>query len=79
MLNLTPRWNAEWGGLLCFLDDEGRVTQTYTPTWNAMNLLKVPQPHFVSFVAPYASAARCSVTGWMRAALDTGAKEAPAY
>jgi SM-20-related protein len=79
VLNLTPRWNAEWGGLLCFLDEEGRVAQTYTPAWNVINVLKVPQPHFVSFVAPYASAARCSVTGWMRAALSENAKEASAY
>lgn len=79
VLNLTPQWNAEWGGLLCFLDEEGRVTQTFTPGWNVINVLKVPQPHFVSFVAPYASGSRCSVTGWMRAALSDAAKETPAY
>jgi SM-20-related protein len=78
VLNLTPHWQAEWGGLLCFLDDGGRVAQTYTPAWNVMNVLKVPQPHFVSFVAPYASAGRCSVTGWMRPAMSATARETSA-
>ena len=72
ILNLTPRWKAEWGGLLQFLDGEGRVSETFVPAWNAINILKVPQPHFVSFVAPYATAGRYSVTGWMRAALSPG-------
>ncbi len=67
VLNLTPRWRPEWGGLLSFIDPQGGVEETFTPSWNAINLLKVPQPHYVSFVAPYASAGRFSVTGWMRA------------
>jgi SM-20-related protein len=71
VLNLTPRWKAEWGGLLTFLDKDGGVTETLVPTWNAINLLRVPQPHFVSFVAPYATAPRYSVTGWMRAPLSS--------
>jgi hypothetical protein len=66
VLNLTPTWATEWGGLLCFTDGEGHVSEGYTPKFNALNLLKVGSPHFVSFVAPFASAPRLSVTGWLR-------------
>jgi len=64
--NLTPRWQAEWGGLLGFLDRDGRVSEVYTPAWNALNLLRVPQMHYVSHVAPFAGNGRYSVTGWLR-------------
>ncbi|HEY1632069.1 MAG TPA: 2OG-Fe(II) oxygenase family protein [Rhizomicrobium sp.] len=64
--NLTPRWQAEWGGLLGFLDQDGHVAEAYTPTWNALNILRVPQMHYVSHVAPFAVNGRYSVTGWLR-------------
>jgi len=66
VLSLAQDWRAEWGGLLHFLDDEGRVTGTFVPTFNCLALFRVPQPHSVSFVAPYAGAERISVTGWLR-------------
>lgn len=66
ILNLTPVWSAEWGGLLNFLRDDGHVDGAYTPTWNALNFLAVPQLHFVSTVAPFVTAPRLSVTGWVR-------------
>jgi SM-20-related protein len=64
--NLTPRWQAEWGGLLSFLDADGHVAEAYTPAWNALNVLRVPQLHYVSHVAPFATEGRYSVTGWLR-------------
>lgn len=67
VLNLTPDWRAEWGGLLLFLDENGNVTEGFTPTFNALNILKVPAPHCVSMVTPSAPDARYSFTGWMRA------------
>ena len=66
VLNLTPQWIADWGGLLMFLTDDGHVAAAYTPRWNALNILKVPQPHAVSVVAPFARGARHSITGWIR-------------
>jgi SM-20-related protein len=66
VLNLTPRWQAEWGGLLAFLDNDGHIAEGYTPSWNALNILKVPQFHYVSHVAPFATGGRYSVTGWLR-------------
>jgi Rps23 Pro-64 3,4-dihydroxylase Tpa1-like proline 4-hydroxylase len=31
-----------------------------------LNIFAVPQPHSVTIVAPFAAAARYSVTGWLR-------------
>lgn len=66
VLNLTPRWRADWGGLLTFIDGDGHVAEAYTPAFNALNVLKVPQAHAVSCVAPFADGARLSLTGWVR-------------
>lgn len=67
VLNLCPRWRIEWGGLLQFLDDDGDVAETLTPGFNTLNLFRVPRPHAVSMVSPFAGAPRLSITGWWRA------------
>ena len=67
VLNLSPGWRAEWGGLLQFLDEGGDVTETFTPSFGALNVFAVPQMHAVSTVAPFAGGPRYSVTGWWRA------------
>ena len=66
VLNLTPVWRADFGGLLMFIGDDGHIAEAYTPRWNALNILRVPQPHAVSVVAPFARGARYSITGCMR-------------
>ncbi len=66
VLNFTPGWKADWGGLLEFLDRDGHVAEAYTPAFNALNLLRVPQPHAVSYVNPLAGGARYCITGWLR-------------
>ncbi len=66
VLNVSPDWRAEWGGLLMFLDEEGAVTETFTPTFGTLNVFQVPQSHAVSMVAPFAGAPRYSITGWWR-------------
>jgi Rps23 Pro-64 3,4-dihydroxylase Tpa1-like proline 4-hydroxylase len=66
VLNLTPRWKPEWGGLLGYVDSDDHVKRAYTPCWNALNILAVPQRHFVSMVAPFGTEGRYSVTGWLR-------------
>jgi 2OG-Fe(II) oxygenase superfamily len=66
VLNLTPRWSSDWDGLLQFLDADGHVAEAYTPAFNALNVFRVPQPHSVSFVAPFAGQPRLSITGWFR-------------
>lgn len=67
VFNLTPRWQADWGGQLQFIGPDGHVTEAYVPRFNALNLFAVPQPHAVSIVAPFAVGARYSVTGWLLA------------
>lgn len=68
VLNLTPVWRADWGGILMFLDDDGHVAEGYTPAFNALNVFSVPQTHAVSEVSRLASAPRYSVTGWLHTA-----------
>lgn len=70
VLNLTPNWNTNWGGALQFLDADGQIEQVFSPTFNAINVFKVPQPHSVSYVTPFAGTQRYSITGWLRAGKD---------
>lgn len=67
VLNLSPFWLPDWGGLLQFIDAHGHVAEAYAPRMNALNIFKVPQKHAVSFVTPFARAPRLSITGWIRA------------
>lgn len=66
VLGLSRTWRAEWGGVLEFLDADGHVAEGYVPSFNSLNLLRVPQLHHVSCVAPFARQPRLSVTGWLR-------------
>lgn len=65
VLGLTREWQADWGGQLQFLDDSGAVVESFLPRWNTLSIFRVPTPHCVSFVAPYARAPRLSITGWL--------------
>lgn len=67
VIQLCRDWKADWGGLLHFVDDQGQVTQTFTPRFNSMALFAVPQEHAVSMVAPFAPGPRFAVTGWFTA------------
>lgn len=67
VLNLTPQWRPDWGGILQFYDDRANVVRGFTPAFNTLNLFAVPQPHSVSWVTPLAGAPRFAVTGWLRA------------
>lgn len=67
VLNFTPSWRADWGGLLAFLAPDGHVSEAYTPVFNALNIIRVPQPHAVTQVASFAGGDRLSITGWIRA------------
>lgn len=67
VLNLTPQWRADWGGVLMFLDDDGHVAEGYIPAFNALNLFAVPQTHAVSMVTRLAQTPRLSITGWIHA------------
>lgn len=65
VLNLGREWNADWGGLLQFVDGDGRVVDTFLPRWNSLSLFRVPAGHAVSLVTPWADADRLAITGWL--------------
>lgn len=69
VMGLSREWRAEWGGLLLFNGKGSDVIETIVPRFNALSLFTVPQPHSVSYVAPYAPEPRLSVTGWLRSAM----------
>lgn len=66
VINLSHDWQADWGGLLQFLDGNQDVVETFTPHWNSLSLFRVPQRHQVSLLAPWAKENRYSITGWFR-------------
>jgi Rps23 Pro-64 3,4-dihydroxylase Tpa1-like proline 4-hydroxylase len=67
VLNLArDDWHPDWGGHLLFLDEEGDVIEGFRPRFNALNLFRVPQPHLVTYVPPFAPIGRLAVTGWLR-------------
>ena len=68
VLNMTPNWRTEWGGLLMFHDADGHLAEAYAPKFNALNIFTVPAWHSVSQVASYVTAERLAITGWIRSA-----------
>jgi SM-20-related protein len=68
VINLSRDWEADWGGLLQFVDERQNVLETFTPRWNSLSLFRVPQRHQVSQLAPWAKDHRYSITGWFRRA-----------
>jgi len=71
-LTLSEGWKAAWGGQLQFLDETGAVTESLVPRFNTLSVFRVPQPHHVSCVSPFAPRDRISITGWLRAGKDPG-------
>lgn len=67
VLNLTPQWRSDHGGVLMFLDEDGHVAEGYVPRFNALNIFAVPQVHSVSMVSRLARGPRLSITGWIHA------------
>jgi len=66
VMNLTPEWDRDWGGLLQFFDDRDNVEQGLKPSFNTFNIFTVPKLHSVSMVSTYVTAKRLAVTGWFR-------------
>lgn len=66
VLNLTPTWRVEWGGLLLFHGADGHVSRGLVPSFNVLNVFRVPILHSVSEVTRASPYRRYSVTGWLR-------------
>jgi SM-20-related protein len=65
VLYLSAQWQADWGGLLQFIDRDGHVAEAYTPMFNTLALFRVPSAHSVSMVTPLAPIPRLAVSGWV--------------
>lgn len=72
VLNLSRDWQADWGGLLHFVDPDGAAREAFLPRFNSLSLFKVPHPHFVGIVAPWAMQPRLAITGWWHATPKSG-------
>lgn len=66
VLNLTRKWRPDWNGYLQFYDENGNSATAWKPDFNTLNIFKVPQPHAVTCIPPYAGAFRYAVSGWYR-------------
>lgn len=66
VLNFTKEWYASWGGFLQFYDDNEDVEEALIPIFNAINVFTVPKFHSVSYIPPFATGNRLSITGWFR-------------
>lgn len=70
VLNLTRNWSPDWGGALIFPSTTGAAINGFTPTFNALNLFRVPQLHAVTQVTDFARNDRLAITGWLRTRQD---------
>ena len=64
VLGFTRNWHPDWGGLLQFYEDNGTPRDAWAPAFNRLVLFDVRHVHAVTYVAPFAGAARLSLTGW---------------
>lgn len=63
-LNLTPHWQPEWGGLLCFRGEDDCI-EALQPSFNTLDLFHFPQGHWISPVAQFAAAPRYAISGFI--------------
>jgi len=47
------------------LSADGEVEEVWMPRFNSLALFRVPTPHIVSYVAPFATQPRYAITGWL--------------
>ena len=67
-LGFSRGWKPDWGGALVFYDEEdaNKIINSLLPGWNVLSIFKVPRPHTVNYVTPFAGVGRYSITGWLR-------------
>jgi Rps23 Pro-64 3,4-dihydroxylase Tpa1-like proline 4-hydroxylase len=69
VINITPNWKPQYGGILHFMNDERtEIIQSFVPEFNSFVIFNVPEPngipHFVSHIAPNVRFNRFAITGW---------------
>lgn len=67
VLNMTPTWRADHGGILHLQDEHWQIKQSFVPAYNTLIVFSVPTNHHVSQVANYCTRSRYSITGWLSA------------
>ncbi|TKB46271.1 2OG-Fe(II) oxygenase [Thalassotalea mangrovi] len=63
--SLTKNWQLNWGGHLAFYDSQGNIDKALIPSFNTMNIFRIPQRHAVQPVAPWAGDKRLSLLSWL--------------
>jgi hypothetical protein len=66
-LSLNPRWRPEWGGLIEFYDERLNIIEAYTPYFNQMSLIRMPQTCAICEVAAFAGAPSVLLSGVINA------------
>jgi hypothetical protein len=66
VINLSPQWHPDWGGLLQFFQMDGTPRDAWMPDFNSLSLFDVSHVHSVTCVSPFAPAPRLAVSGWFR-------------
>lgn len=66
VINLSPRWHPDWGGLLQFFQMDGTPRDAWSPEYNTLSLFDVSHVHSVTCVSPFAPAPRLAISGWFR-------------
>ena len=62
---MTPEWRPDWGGALQFYNESrDKIVDEYLPTFNALNLFRVPMWHSVTQVTPFGDM-RYAISGWL--------------
>jgi len=74
-LNMTPSWRPDWGGALQFFDRDDHIDEGYLPTFNSLNLFRVPMRHAVSQVAAFGGF-RYAISGWFGSDASSGRSSA---
>lgn len=64
VLGLTKNWHPDWGGLLQFYEKNGTPREAWMPQFNVLSIFDVSHIHAVTYVTPYATEPRLSLTGW---------------
>jgi SM-20-related protein len=75
VLNVTPKWRPDWGGALQFFDRDDHIEEGFLPTFNALNLFRVPKRHCVGQVSAFGGL-RYSISGWLGSNLPDQASAA---
>jgi len=65
VLNLTPGWEVDWGGMLQFTTRGGEALEARVPRFNTLDVFELPRFRAVTPVAAHAAAHCYSIAGWL--------------